>query len=249
MKVIFLLILLLFIPLASSLNQINYTIQKNGVFVTIIHENDTIIKLPQEYYNFNSTSKYFIKDNLLYLYGKGEIQYGTKLFMGSKRENFFVVSSESNLGSQIRVKLPLGSSLSKKYPVYPKGYSLETDGQTIALVWNRLGQKEIFVPYELQKNRLFLYTIVFVILFVGGISFFYIKTIKKEKLKTNLFKDEKKIIELLLKEKDHSFWTKNLVRKSGLTKVKLSRILRKLEEKNLIEKTPYGNENLIKLKK
>ena len=64
-----------------------------------------------------------------------------------------------------------------------------------------------------------------------------------------MFKDEKKIIELLLKKKDHSSWTKNLVKESGLTKVKLSRTLRKLEEKNLIEKMPYGNENLIKLKK
>ena len=215
----------------------------------MIHENDTIIKLPQDYSNLNSTSKYFVKDGLLYLYDKGQIQYNTKLFIESKKGNFFVVSSEDNLGSQIRVKLPLGSGLSEKYPAYPKGYSLETDGKTITLVWNQFGQKEIFVPYELKKNQLLLYLIIFVILFTGTIFLFYSKFMKKEKLTTNLFKDEKKIIELLLKKKDHSSWTKNLVKESGLTKVKLSRTLRKLEEKNLIEKMPYGNENLIKLKK
>lgn len=249
MKFIFLLLVFLFIPLASSLNQINYTIHKNEVFVSLIHEKDTIIKLPGDYSNFSSTSKYFIKNGLLYIYGKGQIQYNTKLFIESKKGNFFIVSGEDNLNSQIRIKLPLGSSLSEKYPVYPKGYVLETDGQTITLIWNQLGQKEIFVPYELKKNELPLYVTIFVILFAGGISFFYSKLIKKEKLTTNLFKDEKKIIELLLKKKDHSSWTKNLVRESDLTKVKLSRTLRKLEEKNLIEKIPYGNENLIKLKK
>jgi uncharacterized membrane protein len=52
--------------------------------------------------------------------------------------------------------------------------------------------------------------------------------------------DERAIIEILVKEK-------RMEQESGLSKVKVSRTLSKLEQRNIIEKKPLGNTNLIKL--
>ncbi len=64
-----------------------------------------------------------------------------------------------------------------------------------------------------------------------------------------MFEDEKLIVRILLIEKTRELWQKQLEQKTGLNKVKLSRKLRSLEAKGLIEKIPYGNTNKIRLKK
>jgi len=58
--------------------------------------------------------------------------------------------------------------------------------------------------------------------------------------------DERKIIEILLKEKKMD--QMHIVAESGLSKVKVSRLLMKLEQRGVVEKLPLGNTNLIKLK-
>ena len=62
----------------------------------------------------------------------------------------------------------------------------------------------------------------------------------------NLFEEEKAIVEVLLQKGE--LWQKQLVLHTGISKVKLSRKLRNLEAKGIIEKVPYGNTNKIRLK-
>ncbi|MEA3254671.1 MAG: hypothetical protein U9Q22_02430 [Candidatus Altiarchaeota archaeon] len=57
--------------------------------------------------------------------------------------------------------------------------------------------------------------------------------------------DECILLELLVKEKKME--QTYLVAESGLSKVKVSRALSKLEQRKVIEKKPLGNTNLIKL--
>ncbi|MBI2145595.1 hypothetical protein HYU18_04725 [Candidatus Woesearchaeota archaeon] len=68
-------------------------------------------------------------------------------------------------------------------------------------------------------------------------------------LTRNLFEGEKKIIQLLVVAKDSELWQKQIEISTGFPKVTLSRKLRSLEQKGLIEKVPYGNANKIRLKK
>ena len=57
--------------------------------------------------------------------------------------------------------------------------------------------------------------------------------------------DERMIVELLVKEKRME--QNLLVAESGLSKVRVSRTLSKLEQRKIIEKKPLGNTNLVKL--
>ena len=64
----------------------------------------------------------------------------------------------------------------------------------------------------------------------------------------NLYEDEKSIVRTLQSLRGEA-WQKELQIKTGLSKVKLSRRLRALEEKGVVEKVPYGNTNRIRLAK
>ena len=72
---------------------------------------------------------------------------------------------------------------------------------------------------------------------------------RAEEVTKNLFEDEKRIVEYLLKKKGKESWTKEIVRDLGISKVKLSRKLRSLEKKEIIKKIPYGNENKVRVLK
>lgn len=58
--------------------------------------------------------------------------------------------------------------------------------------------------------------------------------------------DERAILQLLVREKrmEQTY----LVAESGLSKVKVSRVLSKLVERGVVEKRPLGNTNLIKIR-
>ncbi len=58
--------------------------------------------------------------------------------------------------------------------------------------------------------------------------------------------EERAIIELLVKE--GKMEQTYIVTESGLSKVKVSRVIARLQQRGIIEKKPLGNTNLIKLK-
>ena len=58
--------------------------------------------------------------------------------------------------------------------------------------------------------------------------------------------DERVVVELLLE--DGRMEQTYIVAESGLSKVKVSRILSRLEQRGIVEKKPLGNTNLVKLK-
>lgn len=69
----------------------------------------------------------------------------------------------------------------------------------------------------------------------------------KKEVTRNLLGEEKQIVEYLMDKKGKECWTKEMVHDLGISKVRLSRRLRNLVQKGLVEKIPYGNENRIKL--
>lgn len=72
---------------------------------------------------------------------------------------------------------------------------------------------------------------------------------KEVHVEISLYEEEKIIVNALNESNNKEMWQKELLQKTGLTKVKLSRRLRALEERGMIEKIPYGNTNKIRLKR
>jgi|SRR3989344_1106752 len=168
---------------------------------------------------------------------------------------------------------------SPKLSIIPKANSIETDGKSIIITWNELNlqqSKALFVIYNEKKSNNLVYgsSIAITFLIVISLALYLLsrkKTEKqrrvippendalgeesefpekvKENLTRNLFEEERAIMETLLKAKDHELWQKQVALETGISKVKLSRKVRNLEAKGLIEKIPFGNTNKIRIKK
>lgn len=101
---------------------------------------------------------------------------------------------------------------------------------------------------------LFLFGVAFVIATVGGYLFFIpgatlsssTSTAKKVNL-SKLSADEKKVYNLL-KENDNSMYQSDLIKETGFSKVKISRVLDKLSAKGLIDRKRRGMTNIVVLK-
>jgi len=192
-----------------------------------------------------------------------ELQYITESLVEKSTDYFFITDLSNIEANNINIKLTLPEKAILKYPltsnqasIIPSTSKVTTDGKSIMIQWDKsdLISKTILVIYNQEESNSILLFILIPILIIA-IALFFIKlkpkAIKQKSsekdITKNLFEEEKKIVEVLLENKE-GIWQKQLQLKTGLTKVKLSRKIRNLEEKGVLEKIPYGNTNKIRLK-
>ena len=198
-----------------------------------------------------------------------EVKYITKALVDkSQNKYFFVLENPFNKTSEVKIYLPEAAILPESGVIFPKNAEITSDGRRIILKFNNFNEEQILITYEsVAKNNLILYLISGLLIITLFIFYFVqkkklkkeiarLKTKvqkkvekKEEKLTWNLFEDEKKIVGYLLGKKNNESWTKELIKDLGISKVKLSRKLRSLEQKGIIKRIPYGNENIIRLLK
>jgi uncharacterized membrane protein len=196
----------------------------------------------------------------------------------SKDNYFILDFSHINYDKlSIIVRLPEGAKLrhsleSGKASVIPSTSSILTDGRRIIIRWTESDfrtSKALLVIYETPKNYSWLFALLAglafgALAFIVSAKYFSLRKIKIEKnfqdklvlssgddglgLTRNLLEDEKLIVEVLLKEKSRELWQRTLQLRTGLSKVRLSRKLRSLEAKGLVDKISYGNAKKIRLK-
>ena len=199
------------------------------------------------------------------------IKYTSNSFIEkSGKKTFFISKIRFDNKINLTLFLPESAVLTEPKIIYPYSYDILTDGRSILLNWKDFSSNEILVAYEfIEKGFIIYYLIIFFLIFsIVLFYFFHRKKLEKEKrmlkekikskiaekpveeiLVKNLFEDEKKIVQYLLSREKNECWTKEILRDLGLSKVKLSRKLRALEQKEIIKKIPYGNENIIRLVK
>ncbi|MBS3124084.1 hypothetical protein J4437_05635 [Candidatus Woesearchaeota archaeon] len=171
------------------------------------------------------------------------------------------------------LKYPLSSPQPSIFPATKK---ITTDGKSINIYWDEVDLEEsktLMVMYKEENSEVYAYVVlvIFLLIIIGASLILLLqikskitkkeeKTIEnnkeshstekiKEDLTRNLFEEERAIIETLYEAENHELWQKQIVLKTGISKVKLSRKIRNLEAKGLIEKIPFGNTNKIRLKK
>lgn len=238
--------LILFLIGFVSAGSVSYNIVGDRVLVEINSENlDNInyqIPFDAEALEESATSIKYITESMIEKSSKGY---------------FFIHRIESSESLSVDLVLPESAVLFEEGVVLPSGYSTTSNGRNIILHWDNYDDEQIVVYYTFVKDSdfIFYFLIAFLILIMVVINykdkvlskFNKISESEKKKLLKNLYEDEKKIINFLFEQKDYECWTKALVKGVGISKVKLSRKLRSLEQKGLIKKVPYGNENRIRL--
>lgn len=249
------------LSLASAQIETNYYIYQNKVLVEYYFDSvsDLELRIPYDVGEPEVNSEYELEDLGNYYLLKINsaenlsVKYITESMI-DKVKNKFYFTSKNYLGDSQKVKLVLPESavLVQEGIVFPEPDSISSDGRSIILEWDDYNDEQIVINYEFVKDNIFIFYIIILILILFFIGYLIFqkkikgKPKKHKDLTRNLFEDEKKIIEYLLDKKDE-VWTKEILKDLSISKIKLSRKLRSLEQKELIKKIPYGNENKIKL--
>ena len=195
------------------------------------------------------------------------IKYITSSLIEKTKDRLFILdlSKINSNEKSITLKLPERATLkysldSPQTSIFPLTDKVITDGKHIIISWNSNDLKKeeaLLVIYKIptRGNSILIILVILIVVSVISLSLFKIlQSYPKNKNSTkdttkNLYEEEKKVVEILLEAKDNELWQKQLEIKSGLTKVKLSRKIKNLVKKEVIEKIPYGNTNKIRLKK
>jgi len=270
MKNILVFLVLVFLVSCVSASDVTYTIVGDKVLVDISSEDSGVIFLPEDYSMLEVGGEYELIGDELFL-EEGEVSFISEDY--AKKINgewLFVSPVVVSLVSDVRLYLPQGYVLSDGL-VYPKDYVVSSDGQNIILEWKDFDSEEIVVFYKGVSDSDLVYYFVIGVLILVGMGVLYLerkkfmrkikkiqkvrkkaevklKKSKKSVVTKNLFGDEKEIVEYLLGRKGKSCWTKELVKELGISKVRLSRKIRSLVEKGLVEREKFGNENRISLR-
>jgi uncharacterized membrane protein len=155
------------------------------------------------------------------------------------------------------VKLPLGFIIPKGKEsafVSPKPRFVYSDGQRIILVWKKTGLEEPFeasvLSTPLSKPMPFWPIALGIAAVIIGAVIAYLVFLRKqpkELVVPELIDAEQIVVSILKKAKQHQLWQKQILIASKLSKAKLSRTLRNLEQRGVIKKEPFGNTNKITL--
>jgi uncharacterized membrane protein len=142
--------------------------------------------------------------------------------------------------------------------IYPKPNRIESDGQSLIFVWllgNTLENQNFQFVLLVRKRFETLLFLVISIIILGVAIVLYLKkkspvivNVKKiDKMTDHLKEDEEQIINIL-KQRGGTCEQGTLRVIADMSKSNLSRILKELEERKIIEKTKKGNKNIVKLK-
>ena len=260
----------------SATIETDYYIYEKKVLVRHSFEekvSDLELRIPSDYsalqinsgYNLEKSANYYLikinsADNL-------SISYITQSMIDkSENQYFFVARNYLDKPQNVKLVLPESAVLLEEGIVSPEPDEISSDGRSIILKWENYNEKQIVVDYEFLKNRNFIYYLIFgflILIFLACILFERKKhkeKLKKVKIKNkktkpkseiieeHLMESEKAIINELKKAEKTQLWQKQLQTNTGFSKAKLSRVIRNLEIRNLIQKIPLGNTNKIKLK-
>jgi len=159
--------------------------------------------------------------------------------------------------------------------IFPQPNSIETDGQQITVSWNLNNitadsDIPIFASIKTPVSSSNLIFWIFIALAVVVIVYLTYLNYQKRKIKSPQKKhkakpkekqaekqaedyekyllDSEKAVLQALKEAGGELWQKQIQLKTNFSKAKLSRVIRNLESRNLIEKISFGNTNKVRLK-
>jgi hypothetical protein len=209
--------------------------------------------LPKYYENLQSTKEFVILENTI-IFNDIDVTFSYTQPRSDSfgKLNYFLIKFESNvkISKFVLDFLSDENYVVQKELISPKGFELISYEKINLLSWRfdefNKGEFKIFLE---KRNNYFMYFLVVIVLlsiFLSSIVAFHF--FKKRRNVEYLLEDEKRFIELLKKSNRRENWQRKLQEELGFSKAKLSRMVRNLESRGLIEKIPIGNTNKIVLK-
>jgi uncharacterized membrane protein len=266
-KTYLLIITLILLPLIQA-SSINYQVVESKVLVKIndeFYKNQTFL-IPKDASTIESSLSFMIENEnydkkiTFSEQGSGTFQYITSSIVERAGNDYILILDNpiTNLEQTI-IMLPEGA-LIKDQGILPKPKSITTDGRTLTIELEKANQAIVIYEFNdnYSKTIILLVTMVLIVLIISIALLKKKRIVKKTKkqkrslekeIVKNLIGEEKQIVLFLVKKRGRQSWTKEIVKELNIPKVRLSRKLRSLEAKGLIQKMPYGNENRIKLLK
>lgn len=159
------------------------------------------------------------------------------------------------------VRLPEGYALTNTslIPVVsPTASSIVSDGRRIIVNWNVANLtaeqpfkfQTLYEPIKSQFPAALAYTTVLSLLALAGLGFFFYKRMKKPKevILSVLDDFERRVVEVITAGGGEMNQRK-VVQETNLSKAKVSRVVKRLQERGLLEVTRLGRTNKLKLAK
>ncbi|MBI5797446.1 hypothetical protein HZA98_00905 [Candidatus Woesearchaeota archaeon] len=147
------------------------------------------------------------------------------------------------------VTLPQNALLSLDHAPSPYPRHLYSDGKHEVLSWERSplhGDFSAAVFYS-QKQSFSSWIFIVIPLALLLVLFLLFRRKKSDVFVAGaLLEQERKVIHILQEHESH-LWQKQLELQSGLTKVKLSRLLKSMEKRGLVTRESYGTSKIIRL--
>ncbi len=234
--------------------------------ITFDSEKEMSLILPNDAHSISANLNYSLEDGLLSIKGKEiRVSYLSNDLLSKSADGYYLVNkivfNEEFTNVVVKAVLEEGN-FAEKDKVFPEPYSIETDGEQIFIIWNLNNIKKgddfpFFISIRTTKSGFgnWIWIILIAIIIAFGYYLYSKKGIKKmnkpesiAEIDRHLVESEKKVLGELRKADRGELWQKQLQLSTGFSKAKLSRIIRNLESRNLIEKIPFGNTNKVRLK-
>jgi uncharacterized membrane protein len=265
---------IMFILLVSSVAASSYNIELNQIdskllvkhIISLDSEQEISIALPSDAYSLSSDNLYTINENILTMTGKNlKVSYLTLSALEKVSDGYYLIDKiKFNFSvDNVAIKLILseGNFVDIK-KIFPEPSSIITDGKQISLIWNLNNVKQgtdlpIVAGIKAKSSSLsWLFLILVVLIALSALYLIYDKLIKgkfskkeeKSPIESHLIESEKSVLSALKGADRGEMWQKQLQISTGFSKAKLSRVIRNLESRNLIDKIPFGNTNKVRLK-
>lgn len=259
-------ILLISIVSASSyklnLNQVDDKVLVN--YEILLNSEKTIsLNIPSDAYSISSNSNYSIQNNVLFITGDNiKLSYLTKDLLEKSNEGYYFIYREKfnfPVNQSVTTLILKEGYFAEKDKIFPSPSSISSDGSQIYISWNLSDIKQgddfpifltIISPHSSFSKIIWILAVlfIFVLVYLAYDKIFKSKKHSKSPIESHLLESEKSVLHILKASDRGEIWQKQLQLKTGFSKAKLSRVIRNLESRNLVEKIPFGNTNKIRLR-
>lgn len=190
-----------------------------------------------------------------------QFNYQTNDYVRSTGNSQYIFSADFSIGQTVPtsiliVTLPEGAIVVLKdgAPVlesFPNNVTARSDGQHIILAWELLNSDALQINVLYQQIQSFInptYLVVLILAVVFGAAFvvYYLSRKRTEKIIFNVLDPiERQILDEIIKAGDEVN-QKQIVLKTNLSKAKVSKVVKSLEQRGLIEVKHLGRTNKLK---